>query len=124
MYYYNMSNISQTQEFRKYIETEVLKIIKTLAEKGETPKEKIQEIAKITLELIKPTMTLEELYLNAVKLDDNHLELAPVVIHIMKAYEEKYERKVLEQVTQLVHDRQFDQAEDAVKKVLAFKINN
>ena len=116
--------MQQAEEFRKYIETEVLKIIKALAEKGETPKEKIQEIAKITLELIKPTMTLEELYQNAVKLDDTYLELAPVVMHIMKEYEEKHEKRVLEQVTQLVRNRQYDQAEEAVKKVLQFKISN
>lgn len=124
MYYYSMSNIGQAQEFRKYIETEVLKIIKALAEKGETTKERIQEIAKITLELIKPTMTLEELYQNAVKLDDNFSELAPVVMQIMKEYEEKHEKKVLEQVTQLVRNREYDQAEEAVKKVLQFKIQN
>ena len=124
MYYYNMSNLTQAEEFRKYIETEVLKIIKALAENGKTTKERIQDIAKITLELIKPMMTLEELYQNAVKLDDNHSELAPVVMHIMKEYEQKHEKRVLDQVTQLVHNGQYDQAEEAVKKVLQFKIQN
>jgi len=116
--------LNQSEGFRKYIEIETLKIIKKLAEEGKTDKERIQAIAQRTLDLIKPGMNLEELYQNAVKLDDNFSELAPLVFVIMRQYEEKYEKKALEQVTQFVRNRQFDQAETAVKKVLAFKINN
>lgn len=112
----------KTEEFRKFIEVEVLKIIKDLAEKG-TPQEKIQEIAKLTLELIQPMMSLEELYLNAVKLDDRHPELAPIVFAVMKEYEEKYEKKALDQVSQLIKEGQYDQAQNMVKKVLQFKMN-
>lgn len=117
-------NLVQADEFRKYIEIETLKIIKKLAEEGKAEKEKIQAIAQRTLELIKPGMDLEQLYQNAVKLDDNFSELAPLVYVVMKQYEEKYEKKVLEQVSQMVKNKQFDQAEEAVKKVLQFKINN
>ena len=81
----------KAEEFRKMIEVEVLKIIKDLAEKGQTPKERIQELAELTLSLIKPNMSLEELYANAVKLDDRHAELAPVVFKLMKEYEEMLE---------------------------------
>lgn len=112
------------EEFRKFIEVEVLKIIKELAEKGETPKEKIQAIAKLTLELIKPEMSLEELYLNAVKLDDQYSELAPVVFHVMKAYEEKYEKKAINEVSQMVKLGHYDDAQEMVKKVLNYKIAN
>lgn len=118
------TNFVQAEEFRKYIEIETLKIIKKLAEEGKTEKEKIQAIAQRTLELIKPGMTIEELYRNAVKLDDNFSELAPLVYVIMKQYEEKYEKKALEQVSQLVRAKQYDQAQEMVKKVLQFKINN
>lgn len=110
--------------FRKFIEVEVLKIIKDLAEKGETPQEKIAEIAKRTLDLIKPGMTIEQLYLNAVKLDDNFGELAPVVFKVMKEYEDKYEKKALSEVQMLIRSGQFDEAQDMVKKVLQFKIQN
>lgn len=116
------NNSSET--FRKFIEVEVLKIIKDLAEKGETPQEKIAEIARRTLDLIKPGLTLEQLYLNAVKLDDNYGELAPVVFKVMKEYEEKYEKKALSEVQTLIRSGQFDQAQEMVKKVLAFKMQN
>ena len=115
---------TQAEEFRKIIEVEVLKIIKDLAEKGQTPKERIQEIARLALDLIKPGMNLEELYGNAVKLDDRHAELAPVVFKVMKEYEEVYEKKALTHVNQLIKSGNYDQAQDMVKKVLQFKIAN
>lgn len=111
-----------TNEFCKFIELEVLKIIKDLYEKGTTTQERIQGMARNVLELIRPGMSLDELYVNAVKLDDQYSELAPVVIKIMGEYEEKYEKKALTQVSQLIKMKQFDEAQNMVKKVLQFKI--
>lgn len=119
-----MVDYVQAEELREFIEREVLIIIKDLAKVEGMTKEKIQSIARRTLELIRPGMNLDELYRNAVKLDDNCSELAPVVVMVMREYEEKYEKKALEQVTQLIKSKQFDQAGEMVKKVLAFKINN
>ena len=112
------------EEFRKFIEVEVLKIIKMLAEKGETTQEKIQQIAQVVLDLIKPGMSLEELYKNAVKLDDRHSELAPVVIQVMRQYEEKYHGKAVDEVSQMIKSGEYDQAQDLVLKVLQYKIAN
>ena len=127
---YNMSqtqivdNSSGENEFRKFIEIEVLKIIKDLAEKNGVPPEKLQAFAQLTLELIKPDMSVEELYRNAVKLDDQYTELAPVVMKVMGAYEEKFEKKAIAQVSQLIKMKKFDEAQDMVKKVLQFKASN
>ncbi len=115
---------SNAVEFAKFIELEVLQTLKLLVEKNATPQERIQDIARLTLELIQPNMTIDGLYRNAVKLDDRYSEMAPVVIKIMRAYEEKYERKALGQVTELIKAKQFDQAQEMVKKVLQFKINS
>jgi len=114
----------QAEELRQFIEKKVLEIIKNLAEQKGTTKEKVQSIAKRTIELIRPGMKLDELYRNAVKLDDNCSELAPIVVIVMREYEQKYEKKALEQVSLLIKSKQFDQAQDMVKKVLAFKIKN
>src|SRR3990167_6503703 len=112
------------EAFRRYIEVEVLKVIQELVLAGKLSQEKVNAIAHTTLELIKPQMSLEELYQNAVKLDDTHSELAPVVFKIMKEYEETYEKKALSSVSELVKSGNFDQAQDMVKKVLKFKISN
>ncbi len=116
--------LEQAETFRKFIEVEVLKIIKSLADTQQVAPERLQAIAQNTLELIQPGMDLKELYQNAVKLDDHYPELAPVVYKIMKVYEEKYEKKALDQVSQLIKTRKFEQAEELVKKVLKFKITN
>ncbi len=110
-------------EFCKFIELEVLKIIKNLYEKGITPQERIQGMARNALELIRPGMTLEELYRNAVKLDDQYSELGPLVMKIMREYEEKYEKKAINQVSALIKTKQYDEAQNLVKKVLQFKMN-
>lgn len=112
------------EEFRKYIEVEVLRIIKDLAEKGQTPKERIQEIARLTLTLIHPGMSLQELYQNAVKIDDQHSELCPVVFRIMKEYEEKYSQKAIAGVSNLIKQGKYTEAHELVKKVLEFKMVN
>lgn len=112
----------KAEEFRKIIEVEVLRIIKDLAEKGETTRERIQEIASSTLSLIHEGMSLEELFSNAVKLDDHFPELAPVVVKIMKIYEDQFEKKALDQVSALVKGGNFAAANDMVKKVLLFKV--
>ena len=60
-------------------------------------------------------MTVEELYLSGVKLDDHDPGLAPVVYKIMKIYEEKFEKKAIAQVSVMVKNKQFGQAQDLVK---------
>ncbi|HLL60233.1 MAG TPA: hypothetical protein VK338_00815 [Candidatus Nitrosocosmicus sp.] len=111
-------------DFREFIEFEVLRIIKELAEKGQTDEEKIQAIAKIVLTTIEPSMSLDELYQAATKLDDRHPELAPLVFKIMKHYEEQYEKQAIDQVANFVRAGQYDEAQNLVKKVLQFKIVN
>ncbi|MFA9288744.1 MAG: hypothetical protein ACEQSA_02595 [Weeksellaceae bacterium] len=111
----------QTEEFRKFIETEVLKVIKNLAEANETPPEKLQDIAKATLELIQPNLSMDQLYINAVKLDDKYSELAPVVVVVMTSYEDKYHHRAVNNVSALILKGEYDQAQDLVKKVLLFK---
>ena len=117
-------NSSNPEEFRKFIEIEVLKIIKKLAEEGKTSKDKVRKISQLTLDLIKPGMTIEQLYQGAVKLDDTYSELAPVVSMVMKEYEEKYEKKAIEHVSQLIKSKDYDEAQNMVQKVLQFKMAN
>ena len=120
----SIPNSSNPEEFRKFIEIEVLKIIKKLAEEGKTSKDKVRKISQLTLDLIKPGMTIEQLYQGAVKLDDTYSELAPVVSMVMKEYEEKYEKKAIEHVSQLIKSKDYDQAQNMVQKVLQFKMAN
>lgn len=111
----------RAETFRRYIEAEVLKIIRQLVEGKITAVERIKEMAKETLLLIQPHMSMEQLYENAVKLDDHFSELAPVVFKIMKKYEEEYSMKAIGSVSELIKHGQYDDAQNMVKKVLLFK---
>ena len=117
-------NIKDQDGFRKFIEYEAANLIISLLEKGSVDEDKAGKLSQITLDLIVPGMTVEELYLNGVKLDNHNPELAPVVYKIMKIYEEKFEKKAIEQVSVMVKNKQFGQTQDLVKKVLQFKMSN
>ena len=112
------------EEFRKMIEREVLKVIKVLAEKNEVKPERLRTMAQTTLSLINPGMSLEELYRNTIKLDDDFPELSPVVLKVMKEYEQRYKQKAIDVVSGLVKQGQYEKAQDVVKKVLEYKIFN
>lgn len=120
----SVKDFIQADELREFIENEVLKIIDKMTQQEDTTKEKIQGIARKSLELIRPGMKLDELYQNAVKLDDNCSELGPIVVLIMKEYEVKYAKKALTQVSQLIKNKQYDEAQNVVKKILTYKIAN
>ncbi|MCL4374635.1 hypothetical protein M1523_02100 [Patescibacteria group bacterium] len=115
--------MNQADDFRRYIEVEVLSVIKAL-NKNEGMQDRIRKIALATLELIKPGMMLDELYRNAIKLDDQFSELGPVVIKVIKEYEQKYQQRALSQVSQYIKKGQYDTAQDMVKKVLLYKLNS
>jgi len=111
----------KAEEFRKYIESEVLLIIRSLAENNATSSDRIKEMAQETLLLIQPNMSLQELYANAIKLDDRFSELAPIVFNIMKKYEEEYSMKAISSVSDLIKNGKYDDAQNMVKKVLLYK---
>ncbi|MFA6532407.1 MAG: hypothetical protein WCT22_00240 [Patescibacteria group bacterium] len=118
----SITDYIQAEELRQFIEKEVLKIIEKLLDDDTSTKEKLQGIARKTLELIRPGMPIDELYQNTVKLDDDYSDLAPVVIIVMREYETKYARKALTEVSNLIKTKKFDQAQELVKKVLEYKI--
>lgn len=111
----------KAEEFRTYIETEVLKIIRQLAENKTTSADRIKEMARETLLLIKPNMPLEDIYTNAIKLNNRFPEFAPLVFTIMKKYEEEYSMKAINSVSALIKNGRYDDAQDMVKKVLLYK---
>ena len=85
------------------------------------PADRIKDMARETLLLVKPNMPLEDLYANAIKLDDKFPELAPIVFTIMRKYEDEYSQKAINSVSALIKSGRYDDAQDMVKKVLLFK---
>lgn len=133
MYPYGMSQIQstpsndpvpqfiQTEQFREYIEREVLTVIKSLLNNPEIDQKRIQEIARHTLQLLALGTAIDELYRLAIKLDENYPELRPVVIKLMNEYEQKYNKKAVDHVSALIKEGKYDDAQNAMLKVLQFK---
>lgn len=111
----------QAEEFRVYIEREVLVLIQEIVIKGTTDKDRVQAIAREVLTLIHKGMSIEEMYINAIKMDDKYTELGPVVIKLMKEYEGKYNKKAVAEVSQLIKQGNYDAAQNMVMKVLMYK---
>jgi hypothetical protein len=72
--------------------------------------------------MIEPGMTIEQLFHNAIELNENYPEFDPLTVKLIKEYEHKYKRKAVEQVAELVRTGELDEAQDIVKKVLEFKM--
>jgi hypothetical protein len=111
----------QAEEFRAYVEREVLSQIRELVLKGTIQKDRVQAMAKEVLLLVHPGMSIDELYINATKIDDTFSELGPVVIKIMQAYEEKYNKQAVQEVSSLIKKGNYEDAQNMVMKVLMYK---
>jgi hypothetical protein len=115
------NQIIKTEQFREYIEREVLDVIKSLLDKPDIDQNRIQEIAKHTLQLLALGTAIDELYKLAIKLDENYPELRPVVIKLMNEYEQKYNKRAVEQVSNLIKQGKYEDAQNVMLKVLEFK---
>lgn len=115
------NQIIKTEQFREYIEREVLDVIKSLLDKPDIDQNRIKEIAKHTLQLLALGTAIDELYKLAIKLDENYPELRPVVIKLMNEYEQKYNKRAVEQVSNLIKQGKYEDAQNVMLKVLEFK---
>ncbi len=97
-------------ELRQQVELQVVEMIKQKLADGTMTEERSQEVSARVLELLKPGMTLEELYRAIPKLDDNAPELSPIIIPILKSYEQNINQKAMAGVQDLIKQGQFDAA--------------
>ncbi len=127
----SQENLSQSPEqtsadaaeaFRKWIELEVLKIMKQQIGKSDVSQQRIQDMANRTLDMIRPDMSVEKLFHSAIELNDGYPEFDSLTIKLIKEYEHKYKGKAVERVSELVKTGDLEEAQDVVKKVLEFKM--
>lgn len=107
-------------DIRQQIELRVVEVIKSKLSDGSITEARAQEMSQKVLELLKPGMSFEELYRAVPKLDDPFPELAPVVLPIVREYEERVVKEAQKEVTDLIRQGHYDAAtklaEDAVKQ--------
>lgn len=97
-------------DLRQQIELKVVEMIKQKLSDGTMTEERSQELSQIVLDTLKPGMSFEELYRAIPKLDDNASELSPIILPILRNYEQNVNKKALESVSNLIKLGQFDAA--------------
>ena len=110
-------------ELKRKIEKEVLRVIHNLAKENARPPSYLSSMAQTALDLLEPAQTIDELYRNAIRLDDNFPELSEIVYTLLEEYEKKYQESAVRLASQLVKQGQYELAEQTIKKFLEFKIN-
>lgn len=105
-------------DIRERIEAQVVDVIKLKVENEEMTEERAQELAQRVLELLKPNMSLEDLYKALPKLDDNFSEVSPIIIPYLRDYEEGVTKKAAFQVRDLITSGHYKEAQELADRVI------
>lgn len=105
-------------DLRQDVELKVVDLIKEKLADGSMTEERSQEVAQHVLNTIAPGMSFEDLYKAIPHLDDMFSELSPVVLPIVREYEENVVQQAAEGVRDLIRQGQFDAAEKLAKNAI------
>ena len=105
-------------EIRERIESQVVDLIKLKVESEEMTEERAQQLAQRVLEVLKPGMSLEDLYKALPKLDDNFSEASPIIVPYLRDYEEGVTKKAAIQVRDLIVAGNYKEAQELANRVI------
>ncbi len=105
-------------ELREQVELQVVELLKALLEEGKITDTRAQQISQMVLNTLIPGMSFEELYQAIPRLDDTATELSPVVLPIMRAYEENVTKQAQTGVVELIRQGQYDAATKLGQQVI------
>lgn len=106
-------------DLREEVELKVVELIKEKLENGTMTEERSEAIAQHVLDTLKPGMSFQELYKAIFSLDDNFIELSPIVLPIIRDYDTHIIGKIREKVSQLIKEGRYEEAEELSKKAIA-----
>lgn len=107
-----------TEEYRKKIELEVLKIIEQKLKARQMNAERAREIARYVLQALHPRMDINQIHAVVQNFDDHFPELIPIVIKVSNDYEEKVKEVVGEHVGNLLKQNKIAEASKLLNKAL------
>ena len=105
-------------DLRQQIELQVVELIKKKLADGSMTEERAQQASQVVLDTLKPGMSFEELYQAVGRLDDVVQELAPVVLPILKQYEQDIVKPIQKNVTELIMQGQYNAATRLAKQAI------
>lgn len=110
-------------EVRENLELKIVEYIKKALDEGTLPEERSQAISSRVLEILKPGMTLDELYRAIPTLDDTFPELSPLVLPYLREYEENVTKKARTTVSELIRQGAYDAAVKVANKAINQEVN-
>lgn len=106
-------------DLRQQVEQKIVELVQAKLADGSITEERAQGMSKLALELLKPGMTFHELYKAIPKLDDYYQELSPIVLPIIKEYEDRVVTAAQKGVSELIKRGQYDAAVKLGQNVVA-----
>lgn len=110
-------------EIREDLELKIVEFIKDALESGKLTEERSQIISEQVLTILKPGMSMDELYRAIPKLDDLCSEISPVIIPYLRDYEENITKHAQETVSELIRQGQYDTAVKVANKAINQDVN-
>ena len=107
-----------TEEYRKKIEEDILKIIEEKLKAGQMNAERAREIARYILNTLHPNMSLDQIYIVVKNFDDHFPELIPAVTPVVNHYEDTVKKIVGEHAGKLIQQGKVAEATDLMQKAI------
>lgn len=105
-------------DLRQQIELQVVELIKAKLADGSMSEDRAQQLSQRVLSAVKPGMSFEELYKVIATIDDTAPELSPIVLPIVREYEEHVVKNIKTNVSDLIAQGQYDAATKLAKKAI------
>jgi len=105
------------EEYRKRLESDILKIMEEKLQKGQMDADRARAIAGMVLDSLHPPLTLEQIYEIAPTLDDHFTELTSAVLPVIQEHDEKIKTIVAQHAQKLIKEGKIDEATEAIKQV-------
>lgn len=105
-----------SEEYRKKIELDILKIIEEKLANGQMDTERAKAIARMVLDKLHPPLTLEQIYQIVPTLDDHFTELAQAVLPVIQEHDKTISTIVSEHAEKLIKMGKIDEANTILKQ--------
>ena len=107
-----------TENYRKQIQEEILKIIEEKLKSRQMSAERAREIARYILNSLHPHMDMDQIHLAVQQFDDHFPELIPIVIKVSNDYEEQVKKIVGDYAGRLMKQGKIAEATDIIQKAM------
>ena len=111
-----------SEEYRKKLEIDILKVIEEKLTNGQMSAERAQTIARMVLDKLHPPLTLEQIYAIAPTLDDEFRELSTAVLPVISEHDDVKRQIVSEHAEKLIKSGKIDEALLAIENITQSKV--